>query len=125
MTKGSRSLNGLFIASDLFQTAAVKTIMFSHRCYGGERGQTGQVIISGHAHHHDQREAPRCRTNDKLTAVVTWDFMDRRRSVCLPLGGSTEGNHMLAVWPSASLARPPDGNCGFVPIPSKHANYVC
>lgn len=38
MTKGSRSLNGLFIAFDLFQTAAVKSIMFSHRRYGrGER----------------------------------------------------------------------------------------
>lgn len=95
MTKGSRSLNGLFIAFDLFQTAAVKTIMFSHRRY---RGQTVQVIIPCHTHHHQRpikKIHPGTGLNDKWSprarmAAVSWDFMDNRRPLSSPKGGSTE-----------------------------------
>lgn len=97
MTKGSRSLNGLFIAFDLFQTAAVKTIMFSPRRSG--RGQTEQLIIPSTRPLSPKKDEkiihPCTGLNDEWshtprTAVVNWDFMDDRRSLSLPLGGRAE-----------------------------------
>lgn len=85
MTKGSRSLNGLFIAFDLFQTAAVKTIMFSHGRRGGERGQTAQLAISRHQPRKMEKLHPGASLNDKRSPT---SMMDHQRS--LPLGGSTE-----------------------------------
>lgn len=94
MTKGSRSLNGLFIAFDLFQTAAVKTIMFSHWRYG--RGERTDRAGNNHPPPKKKKIHPGTGLNDELShtsgmAVVNGDFIEDQGSLSLPLGGRAEG----------------------------------